>query len=199
MTKNFEIGQVVYILSEQAQTILPGIVAEEVVIKKLSGNSTSWKVKVGHGDRAKLFDSSKIRGEVYGSLDEVREIMSQRLNEYVNKITVEAQERVEKWYGKEIADREKQMFQNTALNSPAAIDDRIDPDILLSSLENVPTSNSPKFTPEAKIDPRASLRQNLTALAIPDEEEEVSGEGTMFITGPNGEKIPVRMQKPKAS
>jgi hypothetical protein len=197
LTKNFEIGQVVYILSEQAQTILPGIVAEEVVIKKLSGNSTSWKVKVGHGDRAKLFDSSKIRGEVYGSLDEVREIMSQRLNEYVNKITIEAQERVEKWYGKEIADREKQMFQNTTLSSPAAIDDRIDPDILLSTLENAPSA--PKFTPEAKIDPRASLRQNLTALAIPDEEEESSGEGNMFITGPNGEKIPVRMQKPKLS
>jgi len=194
LTKNFEIGQVVYILSEQAQSILPGIVAEEVVIKKLSGNSTSWKVKVGHGDRAKLFDSSKIKGEVYGSLDEVREIMQTRLNEYVDKITVEAQERVEKWYGKEIAEREKAMHTSPT-PSTSTFDDRIDPDILLSSIENSPIS--PKFTSEAKIDPRASLRQNLMAAVIPDEEPSTDGEGHMFMQGPNGERIAVHVNKPK--
>lgn len=194
MEKNFEIGQVVYILSEQAQSILPGIVAEEVVVKKLSGNTVSWKVKVGLGDRAKLFDSARIKGEVYGSLDEVREVMTKRLNEYIDKISLEAQERVEKWYGKEISERQKQM-QGT-YTPMSSVDDRIDPDLLLSSIENVPPAA--RFTPDATraSDPRAALRNHLTALAIP-EEEQTAGEGEIFITGPNGERIPVRMSKPK--
>lgn len=195
MEKNFEIGQVVYILSEQAQSILPGIVAEEIVIKKLSGNTVSWKMKVGHGDKAKLFDSSKIKGEVYGSLDEVRDVMTARLSEYIDKISLEAQERVEKWYGKEISERQKQM-QGTFIPA-SSIDDRIDPDLLLSSIENVPPSA--KFTPDATriSDPKAALRNHLTSLAIPEEEQQADGEGEIFITGPNGERIPVRMSKPK--
>lgn len=198
MEKNFEIGQVVYILSEQAQTILPGIIAEEVSIKKLTGNSVSWKVKVGGIDKAKLFDSAKIKGEVYGSLDEVRAVMTQRLNEYINKMVVDANERVEKWYGKEISERQKQDQGHNIGLSVSTIDDRIDPDLLLSSIENVP--QQPRFTPEATraANPQVSLRDRLTELAIPAPEDDTdNGEGAIFITGPNGEKIPVRMSKPK--
>lgn len=201
MEKNFEIGQVVYILSEQAQTILPGIIAEEVSVKKLSGNSISWKIKVGGADKAKLFDSAKIKGEVYGSLDDVKAVMSQRLNEYISKMVVDAELRVEKWYGKEVSERQKQEY-GVANLSVSSVDDRIDPDLLLSSIENAPVV--PKFTPEAprvvqSHNPQETLRNKLTALAIPpeDEDQQENGEGAIFITGPNGEKIPVRMSKTK--
>jgi hypothetical protein len=170
-----------------------------VVIRKLTGNSVSWKIKVGHGDKAKLFDSAKIKGEVYGSLDEVRAIMTKRLNEYIDKISLEAQERVEKWYGKEIADRERQQQSQMTVPSPPSVDDRIDPDILLSTIENGPPS--PKFTPDAtamSADPKRALKSHLTSLAIPSPEEDLeSGEGETFIQGPNGERIRVRMPKPK--
>lgn len=189
MEKNFEIGQVVYILSEQAQSILPGIIAEEVSIKKLSGNSISWKVKVGQGDKAKLFDSAKIKGDVYGSLDEVRSVMTQRLNEYIDKISSEAQTRVEKWYGKEISERQK-IEQGQYMPSSSGHDDRIDPDLLLSSLENTPPTA--KFTPEANraADPKVSLRNRLESMVSPEDEE-----GSVFVTDLNGDRIPVRMPK----
>jgi len=192
LEKNFEIGQVVYILSEQAQSILPGIVAEEVSVKKLSGNSVSWKVKVGQGDKAKLFDSAKIKGDVYGSLDEVREVMTQRLNEYIDKISLEAEVRVEKWYGKEISERQKVEQNHFAPSSGIGkmVDDRIDPDLLLSSLENMPPTA--KFTPEANraSDPKASLRDRLEAMVAPENEE-----GSVFITDLNGDRVAVRMPK----
>lgn len=199
MTKNFEIGQVIYILSEQTQHILPGIVAEEVVVKKLTGNNTSWKIKVGQGDRSKLFDSAKIRGEVYGSLEEIRDVMTNRLTEYVNKLTSEASERVEKWYGKEISDRQKAMLQAaTGANQQSTFDDRIDPELLLNSLENTPVSTTPKFTNDPKLDPRATLRDNLRNMALdPILDEPQDSEGQMFIQGPNGEKIAVKINKPR--
>lgn len=207
MEKNFEIGQVVYILSEQSQSILPGIVAEEVVVKKLSGNSVSWKIKVGHAEKAKLYDSSKIKGEVYGSLEEVREVMTKRLNEFIFKISQDAQDRVEKWYGKEIADQAKhqqEILEQTRINSvvgetpSSGFDDRIDPDALLNAIENRPQAQ--KFIPEPSPPlpaSKAELRQRLKEMATADDEG--SGEGEMFVSLPSGERMQVRMQKPKLS
>lgn len=210
MEKNFEIGQVVYILSEQSQSILPGIIAEEVVVKTISGNSVSWKIKVGNGDKAKLFDSLKIKGEVYGSLEEVRGIMTKRLNDFIDKISQEANDRVEKWYGKEVAERARQQQdpgeQDKANSSgdDSSGDDRIDPDALLNAIENkISLHQSSRFgtDPQAGARPRATsraeLKQRLTALAVPEEENGQGGEGDMFVSLPSGELVPVRMQKPK--
>lgn len=196
LEKSFEIGQVVYILSEQAQTILPGLVAEELVVKKITGNSVSWKIKVGSGDKAKLFDSAKIKGEIYGSLEEVRTVMTKRLNEYIDKISTEAQQRVENWYGKEIADRQK-MMQASPSAVGSGIDDRIDPELLLNAIENVPVQQTiPKFKPETS--PKTNLRERLTDMVVdksmePGQVEDV-GEGGMFVQGPNGERIRIHMK-----
>lgn len=193
--KNFEIGQVVYILSEQAQTILPGMVVEECVVKKLSGNSISWKVKVGAGEKAKLFDSAKIKGEVYGSLEEVRTVMTQRLTDFVNNLTKEAEQRVEKWYGKEIAERQKTLEPLSVSNDP---DDKIDPDLLLSSLEN--TAPTPKFHSPAPSTPsypsqvtnKDLAKERLRALATPPEEE-LAQNGAVFVLDDKGNRIPVKL------
>lgn len=183
MEKNFEIGQVVYILSEQAQTILPGIVAEEIVVKKLTGNNISWKIKVGAGDKARLFDSSKIKGEIYGSLEEVRQVMTSRLSEYIDKISKEAENRVVKWYGKEIAEKQKMLETNKMTSTTS--DDKIDPNVLLTTIENVPEV----------VYTKNDLRNKIRDYVIPREEEEENG--ATFIQGPNGEKIPVSISRPK--
>lgn len=197
-SRTFEIGQVVYILSEQAQTILPGMVVEECVVKKLSGNSVSWKIKVGAGDNAKLFDSAKIKGEVYGSLEEVRVVMTERLTGFIETLTKAAEVRVEKWYGKEIADREKANVGHVSTSSDP--DDKLDPDMLLSSIENNVTP-APKFSSEV---PRVAhqqpasvdgMREKLRNLATPPPEEgEQVSEGTMFMIDAGGARIPVKMK-----
>lgn len=194
--KNFEIGQVVYILSEQAQTILPGMVVEECVVKKLSGNSISWKVKVGAGDKAKLFDSSKIKGEIYGTLEEVHVVMTERLTKFVENLMESATKRVENWYGKEVAEQGRKVVAQPQL-SQQDLDDKIDPDILLSSIEN--SMPEPKFTKEATIAamPQTNLRSRLRDLATPDDEDQtpLEGEGTVFMVDAGGNRVPVRMPK----
>ncbi len=191
-TKNFEIGQVVYILSEQAQTILPGLVVEECVVKKITGNSTSWKIKVGHGDKAKLFDSAKINGELHGSLSEVQTVMTKRLQDYIINLVKEAEDRVEKWYGKEIADSQKASFEAASLSSNP--EDKIDPDVLLSSIED--SAPAPKFVAEKKQEPKPQtkdgLKDHLKRMAIPDDEP-VSENGSVFYVDIDGQRMPVRM------
>lgn len=201
MSRNYEIGQVVYVLAEQTQTILPGIIVEEVIVKKLSGNSVSWKIKVGQGDKAKLYDSAKINGEVYGSLDEVREVTLRQLTAFVTKMCNEAEERVEKWYGREIAEKQKQLQGAIGPEIPS---DKIDPDMMLSSAvdsfeedvaSKVPDKHKSMLIPQQKNDP-GSLREKLENMIIDkDEMFQPTGEGEMFITGPNGERIPVKVPR----
>lgn len=181
MTKVFEIGQVVYVLAEKEQIILPGIVVEEVVVKKLTGNFVSWKVKIGAAEKAKLYDTSKINGEVYGNLDELRAAMLTNFENFLNDLCKDAHLKVEKWYGKEIAERQK---------IPTSLDnlDKIDPDAMLSSLEEP----SESFHPQHKTMPRneREARQELKNMFV-DNSVNPENDSKLFFVNPNGERIPL--------
>lgn len=194
-TKNFEIGQVVYVLAEQNQTILPGIVVEEIVVKKMTGNSVSWKIKVGAEGKAKLYDSSKINAEVYGNLDELRAGVIENFMSFVDNMCTDAQNRVEKWYGKEIAERQKQLSSLSASD----VGERIDPDAMLSSLgEDNGNPQAQTTQPSGPSLPtnKSQLREKLERLVTDDAKVNTfPQEGQMFITGPNGERIPVKVNE----
>lgn len=50
-----KIGQIIYVLSNKAQRIIPAIVVEEMTVKKLEGNEVSWKVSVGPTGKEKNY------------------------------------------------------------------------------------------------------------------------------------------------
>lgn len=202
MAKNYEIGQVVYVVPEQAQTILPGIIVEELIVRKITGNSTSWKIKIGSPEKAKIIDSEKVNGEVYGSLEEVRLVISNKLSDYLNKVTSDAEGLVEKWYGKDIAEKQKNL-SNTSASSLGS--DPSDPDLLLSSLEgrssfvteqsassasNVTMSQSRR--PESPDDVREKLRRMSQDDSVFDTDPDSP---KVYITQPDGSKIEVVMPK----
>lgn len=97
---SLSIGQVIYILSHKAQTVVPAVVIEEVIVKKINGNQTSWKVSIGPKDKNRVVDSTKIDGEIFTSLEDVRNILMERFQQYVNNLTIETERRVETWYGR---------------------------------------------------------------------------------------------------
>ena len=100
--RTFEIGQIVYVLSDKAEAIVPAIVVEELVHKKLDGNSISWKVAVGPPSKKKIVASDELSGEIYNSLDEIQRVMLKRLGNFVTNLIDKAHERTEAWYGKQI-------------------------------------------------------------------------------------------------
>lgn len=186
MTKVFEIGQVVYVLAEKEQIILPGIVVEEVVVKKLTGNFVSWKVKIGTAEKAKLYDTSKINGEVYGDLDELRAAMFGNFENFLNDLCKDAHLKVEKWYGKEIAERQKPA-------TPLDNLDKIDPDTMLSSLgesSEVATSAQPthnKVIPRTEQEVRQELKNRFVDNSVGATEDDTK----LFFVNPNGERVPL--------
>ena len=212
MVKNFEIGQIVYIVPDKAQHILPGMVVEELTVRKITGNTTTWKIKVGSEDKAKVIDSDKFNGEVYGSLELVQTAISNQLNEYLAKITTDAENLVEKWYGKDIAEKQKNLPRLTNVSLDG------DSDLLLSSLDggssisessssststitqNMSGSNRQR-PPSSKMEAKDRLRDMLV-----DEEEDLKfvqqANGSIeqdtkvvYVTQPDGQKVLVSIPK----
>ena len=127
---SLQIGQIIYVLSNKAQKIIPAIVVEEVTIKKLDGNETSWKVSVGPQGKEKIIDSKRLDGELYASLDEVQAVLKNKLDEFIVGIVSEAEKRAAEWYG-----------SKTKLAEQYRDDDKIDPNSLIEE-DVVPAKSS---------------------------------------------------------
>lgn len=152
---SLKIGQIIYVLSNKAQKIIPAIVIEEMTVKKLDGNEVSWKVSVGPTGKEKIIDSKRLDGELYASLDEVQGILKERLEQFINTIVEDAAKRADVWY------RTKSKIAEQSED-----EGKIDPDSLV---EEEITSATPKIT-EAKKKPQlAKEARNKLIAAMSDE------------------------------
>jgi hypothetical protein len=98
-TPTLQMGHTIYIVSNKDQKIIPAIVQEETLHRTMQGETMAYKIAVGPKTALKVFDLAKIDGEVFGSLEEVRQTLSQRLIDFVNKTCETAAERARQWYG----------------------------------------------------------------------------------------------------
>lgn len=133
---SLKIGQIIYVLSNKAQKIIPAIVIEEMTVKKLEGNEVSWKVSVGPTGKEKIIDSKRLDGELYASLDEVQGILKERLEQFIQTIVEDASKRADIWYG-----------SKSKIAEQTAAEDKVDPDSLVE--EDI-ASATPKLTETKK-------------------------------------------------
>lgn len=96
---SYSIGQVIFVLSNKTQTVLPGIVREEIYYRSLDGENVSYKIAIGPPNKQRIVDLSSVDGEVYGSLDDIRKILIDKLTAFVDDLCVSTNERVNQWYG----------------------------------------------------------------------------------------------------
>lgn len=190
---SLEIGQIVYILSDKAQAIVPAIVVEEVIVKKFDGNQVSWKVSIGPKNNNKVVDSSRINGEIYTSLEDVKNVLMERFTGFVNGLCSDTEKKVESWYGKQ---RRVEVESDTG---------KIDPESIVSSIEQR-TNQQQAFRPmpsnSNQLTPKENERERLrNLLRVEDEEEEPDEIGVpkqaVKIQGPNGEDMVVNVKMPE--
>jgi hypothetical protein len=156
-----KIGQIIYVLSNKAQRIIPAIVIEEMTVKKLEGNEVSWKVSVGPTGKEKIIDSKRLDGELYETLSEVESVLKQRLEAFINNIVSDAQKRADVWYGNK--SKIAQQYESQ---------DKIDPTSLID--DETPTTpiitESKKKTGLSKAQAAKEARNKLIA-AMSDEQK----------------------------
>lgn len=130
---SYTIGQVIYVLSNKTQTVLPGIIRQEIVNRSLDGESVSYKIAIGPPEKQRIVDLSSVDGEVYGSIDEVRNVLISRLTAFVDDLCANTMGRVNSWYGN--VDK-----SSTATNQTG---EKLDPSVFLSEVGNSPRTQTP--------------------------------------------------------
>lgn len=96
---SFSIGQVIFVLSDKTQTVLPGIIKEEIHHRSLEGETVSYRVVIGPHNKQRTVDLSTLDGEVYGDLNEVRGVLIARLTAFVDDLCNTTNDRANQWYG----------------------------------------------------------------------------------------------------
>jgi len=101
---------------------------EEIFHKRLDGVSVSYRIAIGPSGKQKVVDLTRVDGEVYGSLDEIRQIMVDKLTVYVNELCEQTQAKVQAWYGVQLQQQGNVMSNNNG--------DKVDPAELLNQVSN---------------------------------------------------------------
>lgn len=201
--KSLSIGQVIYVLSNVKQKIVPAVVVEEIVVKKLDGNHVSWKVSVGPPGKERIVDSNRLDGDIYGSLDEIRDVLFKRLSSFLNDLVKEAEKRVELWYGQQVSTSKLDDLDGTTdSSSQVERNDKIAPENLISEFESHATmsSRSPQMgakqdTPASSPPPQKNQLQNkLRQMIDPDLDASSTSNGNNVLDSeeielPDGRKV----------
>jgi len=168
---SFAIGQVIYVLSDKTQTVLPGIVQEEIHHRTIDGEKVSYRVAIGPPNKQRVVDLATVDGEVYGNLDEIRNVLIARLTAFVDDLCNTTNERVNQWY-----------HANTRTQTTTTNNGKLDPAALMN--EVAPTNGTNVYQTQQKplvngiVNGLNGLR---TALADPDlnTREFIDADGTI--------------------
>jgi hypothetical protein len=181
----FSIGQVIYVLSDKTQTVLPGIVREEILRRSPEGEKVSYRVAIGPSSKQRVVDLSTVDGEVYGDLQEIRQVLIERLTSYVDDLCQTTNQRVSVWYG------DAGPGARPAATNPG---DKVDPSVLMNEVsagqppmlrQQVQQPQQSDHLPGIRSSARANLRD-----AIIDPElttrEFVNPDGSISRISPDG-------------
>ena len=209
---HYNIGQIIYILSNKSQSVVPAIVAEEDFrkVRKLDGvhEVVNYKLCIGPKDRQRVVSLSQIDGEVYTSLEEIRANLVQRLTSFVDDLVNTTLGNVQKWYG---VTANNQVLESSPGESGS--EPKLDPgDIIHAVNNNIPlqTTGQPQQhplqlnggaqQPQQGMNPHASMRDNIRAMVTPEEEDPMQGLGLnqgqqptqQYVKMPDGSMVPLR-------
>ena len=164
---SFAIGQVIYVLSDKTQTVLPGIVQEEIHHRSIEGEKISYRVAIGPPNKQRVVDLATVDGEVYGDINEVRSVLISRLTAFVDELCNTTNERVNQWY-----------HQTTRTPTSISNNGKLDPAALMNEVASSPNGYQQHMHMQK---PPASLNGLRNALSDPElnTREFIDADGTI--------------------
>lgn len=196
--QTLRIGQIIYILSNKSQSVVPAIIAGRNIAETLEGQAVSYKVKVGPPDRVQIVDLGRIDGDLYTSLEDIRALLLKNLTDFVNTLVVSTQDKANAWYG----------VQGQLPGAPVSPGQKLDPEQIMSAVESgVPIQHQQIQQQQAAPhplmlgsgqqgpvhQPQGNLRDHLRNMVAPDGEPtygNIQAGGPLDIGGPDqGEAV----------
>ena len=132
------VGQVLFIILNKKQQVIPVQVTEQIVRRTLNGEEISYTVSIPAREGLKPMTLEQIDGEVFTSIDQVKERMFDNATEVINAITEKAGTVAKNRFD----------YSPTESETNQAVDALTDDDVLVT-----PRSNERKAGPgEAMVD-----------------------------------------------
>ena len=85
-----EVGQVLFLIMNKRQQVIPIQINEQVVRRSLDGEETSYSVAVPVPKGTRLFDLQELDGQVYKSIEEARDALHDQAAKAINTLTQKA-------------------------------------------------------------------------------------------------------------
>lgn len=199
----YNIGQIIYILSNKSQSVIPAIIAEEDTrkVRKLDGivEVVNYKLNIGPKDRQRTMDLSRIDGEVFVSLEDIRSTLVERLTQFVEELVKTTTGQVHSWYG---ITADNQVLDNQGPTHPGS-GEKFDPAQIIDAVNNNtplqqnqqqhPMSGGGMMQQQAQINPHASIRDNIRQMVEPQEEGLIDNGMPQTIIMPDGSRVAVKI------
>lgn len=206
--QTYQVGDLIYIVSTKGNgppAIVPAIVSEENArkVRKPDGihEIISYRVTVGPKGRQKLVTLDQINGDVYSSLDVIRDVLLQTLTEFVDNVIKETSNSANEWYGI----RGDQEYMDSTPKG------KLDPAELMNAVKNPNASSGlldsslQEENMKGTVDTRMSLQDNIRRMVTPEDEiaqellinnnNNAGGQQLMDIVLPDGTRTKVRMKE----
>lgn len=94
--RTYRVGQILYVLMSKETKIFPVQVVEEIIKRTVTGESNSYIVKAGKA--SKPIPLLELEGEVFESIDDLREILMKKVMNMVNNVVDNALSKASEWY-----------------------------------------------------------------------------------------------------
>lgn len=158
MSSSYEIGNIVFILSNKNK-IVPGVILEEIRIKTIKEQRTTYKIGIGPEGNQKVYNLDQLEGQCFSTLNEVKTKLLEQLSNYVENICEEAETLTTKWYGSFETEKEPSVQEVKGT-------EKINPETLLPPAKEIETSkNSTK--PVSSVE---ELRKKFREVLVPTED-----------------------------
>ncbi len=86
----YQVGQVLFIILNKKQQVIPVQVTEQVVRRSLNGEEISYSVSIPNRDGDRVLELDSIDGEVFDSIEDVKKTMFEHANYVISTITDKA-------------------------------------------------------------------------------------------------------------
>ena len=96
----YEVGNIIFLVSRKAQSVLAAQVCEQNVKKTLEGEETTFRVRIGTSDTddLELYDLERIDADIYGSPEEATESLYESAKSVIDNLVNEAVDDATKFF-----------------------------------------------------------------------------------------------------
>jgi hypothetical protein len=195
MQSKFHFGQVVFVLANQSQQIVPAIIQQEVFTRSFEGEKVSYIVQMGPKEKSKYVNLDKVDGEIFGTIEEVKVRLDKELqdlianfNDNVEKLCNNALMLSDKWYGEQLKQLPNSGTDPNKIDPVSFINDNTPQPQPQSQPQQIYVPPIQPYSFNAQ-DQQQALRQTLMQRMITSEEVM---HGEPMVQLPDGRIVPLR-------